>query len=60
MGHATLFRILGYVTTLTSLGLVIVGRYCDSEDLMFLIYHLTLRDHMFKRLCDFMGGNPTS
>ena len=34
-------------------------RHCDSEDTMFLIYHETSRDHMFKGLCGFMSGSPS-
>ena len=29
--------------------------HCGSEDLTFLIDHVSSRDHLFKRLCDFMG-----
>ena len=25
---------------------------------MYLIYHVTSREHMLKGLCDFMGGSP--
>ena len=31
-------------------------RHCDYGD-MFLICHMTLSDHMFKGLCEFMGGS---
>ena len=31
-------------------------RYCGSGDTMFLTYHLTYRDHMFKELCDLIGS----
>ena len=31
--------------------------HCGSEDLTFLIDHVSSRDHLFKRLCDFMGGS---
>ena len=30
-------------------------RYCGSGDKMFLIYHVTSRNHAFKGLCDLMG-----
>ena len=33
-------------------------KHCDSGH-MFIIYHATSRDHMFKKLCGFMGGNPS-
>ena len=26
---------------------------------MFLICHMTSREHMFKGICEFMGGNPS-
>ena len=31
-------------------------KHCDSDDAMFLICHLTSREH--KGLCKFMGGSP--
>ena len=31
---------------------------CGSEYITFLICHLTLHDHVFRGLCDFMGGGP--
>ena len=34
-------------------------KHCDSEELMFLIGHVTSRQHMLKRLYEFMGGNPS-
>ena len=30
-------------------------RHCGSGDIMFLICHVTSRDHVFKGICDFMG-----
>ena len=30
-------------------------RHCGSEDITFLIYHWTSRDHVFKELYDFLG-----
>ena len=30
-------------------------RYCGSGDKMFLIYHMTSCDQLFKGLCDLMG-----
>ena len=34
-------------------------RNCDSGDIMFLICHLTSRNHMFKGLCEFMGWSSS-
>ena len=31
---------------------------CDSEDLMFLIRHVSLCNLLFKGSCDFVGGSP--
>ena len=31
-------------------------RHCDSGDIVFLNYHVTSREDMFKGLCEFMGG----
>ena len=41
-----------------------LGKSCehwnyDSWDIVFLICHVTSREHMFKRLCEFMGGIPS-
>ena len=33
------------------------GHY-DSGDIVFLICHVTSREHMFKGLCEFVGGSP--
>ena len=33
-------------------------RHCDSEDLMFLIYHINSCDNVSKGLCNFMSGTP--
>ena len=33
------------------------NRYCDKSDLMFLTYHVVLRDHMFKGVCNFVGDS---
>ena len=33
-------------------------KHCDSGDIMFLICHVTSCEHMFKRLCEFMGEVP--
>ena len=30
-------------------------RHCGGEDILFLIYHVTLCDHVFKGLRDFNG-----
>ena len=30
-------------------------KYCGIGDKIFLIYHVILRDHVFKGLCDLMG-----
>ena len=34
-------------------------KHYDSEDIMFLISHMTSRKHMFQGLCEFMGGIPS-
>ena len=34
-------------------------KLCNLEDLTILIYHLTSREHVFKGLCNFMGGRPS-
>ena len=31
-------------------------RHCKTGDIMFLIHRVTLCDHMFKGLCEFIGG----
>ena len=33
-------------------------KQCDNGDIKFLICHVTSREHMFKRLREFMGGTP--
>ena len=33
-------------------------KYCSGED-MFLVCHVTSREHMFKGLCEFMGWSPS-
>ena len=40
-------------------------KYCDRKqwdngEIKFLICHVTSWEHMFKRLREFMGGNPQS
>ena len=30
-------------------------RHSDSEDIVVLVCHAILHDHVFKRLCNFMG-----
>ena len=32
-------------------------KHCDSGDLVFLVWNVTLREHVFKGLCKFMGGS---
>ena len=34
-----------------------VYRHCNSGDMIFLIYCVTSRDHVFKGLCDFISRN---
>ena len=34
-------------------------RSCKRGDIMFLIWHVTSHDHMFRGLCDFIGGNKS-
>ena len=31
-------------------------KHCDSGDIVFLICHVTHREHMLKRLCEFSHG----
>ena len=33
-------------------------KLCDSGDIMFLIRHMTSREHRFKGLCEFTGETP--
>ena len=33
------------------------NEHCDSEDKIFLIFHVTSREHMFKWLCEVIGGS---
>ena len=33
-------------------------KHCDEGD-MFLICHVTSHEHMFKGLCEFMGGSSS-
>ena len=35
------------------------GDHRNSDGAMFLIGQVTSRDHIFKRLCDFMGESPS-
>ena len=42
-----------YVTKLP--GLVATG--ITVKDICLLIHHVTMRDHMFKGFCDFIGGS---
>ena len=32
-------------------------KHCDSGDAMFLIRHVTSREHMLKGLCEFVCGS---
>ena len=32
-------------------------KHCDNGNVIFLIYHMTFHEHMFKGLCEFMGGS---
>ena len=34
-------------------------RYCDSEDIMILVCHVILEDHITKESCDFMDRSPS-
>ena len=34
-------------------------RHYDSADTVFLICHVTSREHMFKWLCEFMDGSSS-
>ena len=34
-------------------------RHYGSREKTFLIYHVISKTHMFKELCDFMGGGPS-
>ena len=35
-------------------------KHCDSEGIMFLIFHVTFREHMFKDLYEFIGGSHST
>ena len=32
-------------------------KHCSGGDIMFLVCHMTTREHMFKGLWEFMGGS---
>ena len=32
-------------------------KHSDGRAIMFLIFHVTFREHMSKGLCEFMGGS---
>ena len=34
-----------------------VNRHCGSGDIMVLVYHVILQDHVIKVLSDLMGGS---
>ena len=34
-------------------------KHCDSGEIAFLICHVISREHMSKRLCEFMGERPS-
>ena len=34
-------------------------KHCDGGDITFLICHITSREHVFKGLCEFIGGRPS-
>ena len=34
-------------------------RPCGSGDIAYLIYHVTLKDHLIKGFCDFMEGSSS-
>ena len=34
-------------------------RHCGSEDVTFVIFHVTSRKHLFKGLCDSMARSPS-
>ena len=36
-----------------------VNRQCSSGDLMILVYHVILPNHVTKGSCEFMGRNPS-
>ena len=35
-------------------------KHWGCEDIMILVCHMNLEDHVIKRLCDFMGRRPSS
>ena len=35
-------------------------RHCNSEDIMFLVCHMVVQDHVIKELYDFMGRSHRS
>ena len=43
------------VSTLTSF---VVNRYSAGVDIVYLICHVTLHDHLIEKVCKFMGGTP--
>ena len=34
-------------------------RHCDSEDLMVLVCHMIMQNHVIKMLCEFIGGSSS-
>ena len=34
-------------------------RYCSSGDMMILVCHVILQDHVIKGACDFMDRSPS-
>ena len=34
-------------------------RHCDSEDLMVLVCHMILQNHVIKMLCELIGGSSS-
>ena len=49
------FSHLQYATTLMSCD----HKHCHSGDIIFLICHVSSREHIVKGLYKFMGGSPT-
>ena len=35
-------------------------KHCDGGDITYLIFHVIFREHMFKGLCEFVGGATVS
>ena len=57
--HWEVMRIYGWELLAASHLSEKFGGHCGSGNRMFLICHVTSRDHMLKWLCEFVGGSPS-